>query len=574
MVKPVAGRAVARVLVAASLSLGGCANLVEFTGKTQDTGILTPNTVQGEHPQTFLEKATGINDDRNPGARGARQLRGGTGIPKQSIQSGQRDLKCGDGKEATPGARGSDPDRYTFFCRQEQAELDSKNPEKAKTYLAAGLTLSNEVCDGWFNHLLVTQVSLRQSSDMISTVGSLTAAILGFTQTPPEVTGLTASVFGTTKSAVDNLSANYIVATDLTTVAAAVREYRGLYAREIDASPTTWNYYTARRVIMAYDNTCSALFVRKFVNARVSGAKGDNETNPLLEAAIVAFASDGAKYFGKEITPAQMVDIYALAILRDTPQPVRDALLESLRKETLINANNEIAYKTGITTNDLANAIVRANIDTELKRRATARVSLLQQQFAEAAKKKTADEAVKVAAKGKAQDLVDKAKKALKEKEDVNTARQAKVEPARKEVNDAFTVLTNVIGAHTEATTKQTAAQAEVDKFAVADTGEDAAKARTALTAAKGDVAKAKAELDLAETRYGDATKTRAEVVKAADDSASDVLLANRDFENAKIDFDTADKEAMKATSAASDATTKAGPSGVTGLSDITPLST
>lgn len=504
-------RAVARALVIASLPLAGCANLVEFTGKTQDTGILTPNTVQGERPPTFLERATGINDERNPELRGARRLRGGA---KDEVRNYlQQPVDCAENSQ----------DRYTFFCAQRAAESKPSDPDRAKSYLAAGLTLSNEVCSNWFNHLLVTQVSLRQSADMISTVGSLTAAILGFTQTPPEVTGLTASVFGTTKSAVDNLASNYIVATDLTTVSAALREYRGLYAREIDASPTVWNYYTARRVIMAYDNTCSALFVRKFVNARVSGAKGDNETNPLLESAISGFADDGDKYFDKKITPAQLVDIYAVTIMNDTPQPVRDVLVKGLEKEQLINADGTVKFKAGVESKDFAAALVRANIDVALRTRATLRVDTIRQQLAGAVKDKEAlieaKQAIALTEEGAYQKLnatfLDKQRlenEAIGQRESVAKPAAAQ---AQTRVDKAETAIANLAA---------DASPEDVEKAKSERT-----EARAALTTANIDLGKAEANVATAHAAT-EAARIEATAAKGKRDKANDdVTLARND---------------------------------------------
>ena len=238
----------ATLALAATLGLSGCATLVENVSGTQDSRVLNPDGVQGNRGQS---STTGRSSPANPAA--ADRLRGAT-----------PDMTCAGGAKGT---------RFAFFCRQQAAERDGSSPEDARQYLAAGLTLSNELCDAWFTRLQVTQVTLRQTSDVISSVGSVTAAIMGFTQTPSKTIGLTASLFGAAKQANDNLAANYIVAADLTSVASAVREYRALYAQQIDQSQATWNYYTARRVIMAYDNTCAGSSMRGSRAARATTAR-------------------------------------------------------------------------------------------------------------------------------------------------------------------------------------------------------------------------------------------------------------------------------------------------------------
>mgnify|MGYP006171868145 CR=1 FL=1 len=52
------------------------------------------------------------------------------------------------------------------------------------------------------------------------------------------------------------------------TVSAAVRDYRALYTQNITSATNDWTYYSARRVIMAYDDTCSSLSVRRFARIR------------------------------------------------------------------------------------------------------------------------------------------------------------------------------------------------------------------------------------------------------------------------------------------------------------------
>lgn len=474
-------RVAAHVFVAVSLGLGGCASVVETVGSSQDTRVLNPDTVQGERQSSWIEKATGQAPEGrlkgSPSDRSARRFRGE-----------ELDQNCDD-----------QANRFKFFCAQRASEGTVEAPEEAKRYLAAGLTLSNELCDAWFNQLQVTQITLRQGSDMISTVGSVTAAILGFTQTPPETIGLTASVFGSAKQSVDSLAANYIVATDLTTVASAVREYRALYARDIDQAQAPWNYYTARRVIMAYDNTCSALFVRKFVNARVSGSKGDSETQPLLDAAVNAFAGEWEKYFRKQITVGELIDIYAYAILPDTPQPVRDKLAAGLRDQDLLDDEGIKFKKTGttpVTAATLSNALFRANIDATIKARATARVDALRGQLAA--------EATEKAKKEKEQKEVADGAAAIAEgaKSDADSAARAATEQETKAAalrDTARKAATQLADARTEKAAAEQTVTNETAKLAAAQSAQSPGAAAELVAQAKKDEETADAAIQKAQ---------------------------------------------------------------------------
>lgn len=481
----------ATLALAATLGLSGCATLVENVSGTQDSRVLNPDGVQGNRGQS---STTGRSSPANPAA--ADRLRGAT-----------PDMACAGGAKGT---------RFAFFCRQQAAERDGSSPEDARQYLAAGLTLSNELCDAWFTRLQVTQVTLRQTSDVISSVGSVTAAIMGFTQTPSKTIGLTASLFGAAKQANDNLAANYIVAADLTSVASAVREYRALYAQQIDQSQATWNYYTARRVIMAYDNTCSAIFVRRFVNARIEGGKGDDrEVTPLLEAAIAAFVTESGRYFAKPLTVGQLVDLYAYLYLTETPQPTRDKLAEGLRADQLLN-DQGVVFRTkdgqpAASVESLARMLIAANIDEAIRTRARARVEAVRGVLAAEAqaKAKTAekaeatakDDAAKAVELAAAADI--KAQAAASAVAEANAAR-AKVTALSVELQAApDSAATKLIQEATDADAKAARLQDEADKERAKATAAANTAAQSAITRDQAQAAADRAAKDLAGAATG-----------------------------------------------------------------------
>jgi hypothetical protein len=251
----------------------GCANLIDRVSEAEDSRILNPDSVQGQRQEIGATQSV------------AAVLGVGT-VPSSPSDAATRRLR---GDPDCSGGTGSPRTDFTFFCSQARSENNVADASNARAYLMVGITLSNELCTAWFSRLQVAQVSLRQTSDTISGAGSLTATILGLTETPPHVIGISQALFGSSKQAADNLAANYIVAVDLSTTSAALVEYRALYAQNIEQAPAIWNYNTARSVLMAYDNTCSQLFVRRFVNIRVNGAKPTDSTQNLIDSAIGAF---------------------------------------------------------------------------------------------------------------------------------------------------------------------------------------------------------------------------------------------------------------------------------------------
>ncbi len=270
-------------------------------------------------------------------------------------------------------------DAFKFFCLQQKAEEEETktdpDPKVMVKYVSAGITLSNELCDAWFQRLGVAQVTLRQTSDAISSAGSLTQAIMAFAKSNTRSMGLTASVFGVSKQTVDTLAANYIVAVDLTSVATAVREYRGLYAQKILQTPTAWNYYSARSVIMAYDNTCSALSVKQFINTRVSG-DGGADVDKLTDAAINRFLDDTGGFFGATLTAAQLVDVYAYLFVPEASADIRQKLLADL--PDALKDDKGVKFKPGGKGQGAFKMeLAYDNIDQALMARALARVEQL-----------------------------------------------------------------------------------------------------------------------------------------------------------------------------------------------------
>ena len=346
---------------------GGCSHVVEFVAKQQSTSILNPNSVQGsrDHNADFT-----LKDPYKPLDDAADRLRGGrrTGAAAQVPQPTRQEV-C-NGRE------------YSFFCKQVTAEEAPADDAAARDYLETGITLSNELCNAWFERLGVAQVTLHQTSDSISAVGSLTTAIMSFAQSDTKAIGLAASTFGFGKQLTDSVTANYIVSVDLTSTAAAVRQYRALYAQNIETAQARWTYNTARRVVMAYDNTCSALYVRQFVNERVSGTKTDG-VQQLTTAAINSFLGEYKKYFDVQPTLSQLVDVYAFLYLDDATADIKAKLLSGLPAG--LKTADGVKFAENANLDSLHRDLIYANIDATLKAKAEARVEAMKSALASAA---------------------------------------------------------------------------------------------------------------------------------------------------------------------------------------------
>ena len=348
------------LLAVITMGMTGCGSMIEKVSRLENSGILNPDSVQGDRTRSkdILKKA-------HPSEQGAIALRGGRSIEafKEQNLSTYPDSAC---------------ERGTFFCEQYLSQQNPGNSSQARTYIEAGLTLSNELCQAWFTRLGVAQATLRQSSDTISATGSLSAAILAFSEAPSKVAGLTASTFGVGKQLTDALNANYIVSVDLTAVSAAVRDYRATYAQQVGASTEPWTYYSARRVIMAYDDTCSSLSVRRFVNRRVEGDTKGPVAEPLLEATIDTFAREAKTLFGREVTRDDLGDIYAYLFIADAPESLRTRIRDTLTERGLMAGDKVKFAKEGsrqFDEGDFLGRLIRSNIDGYVRNIATDRLN-------------------------------------------------------------------------------------------------------------------------------------------------------------------------------------------------------
>ena len=330
--------------IAISVGLSGCAQTVNGIASNQGQHGVNPDSVQQPNhaPKSMFNELLPVSIFETPidPAKPANELRGFKSKDNQTKQS----------KDCLG-------DKNTFCNIQLTSSNDPSDGKLARNYLLIGITLSNELCDVWFNKLYTTQITFNQTSDIISATGSLTTAILGYSGADSRTSGLAASIFGVSKQALDSLVANYVIAPDLTSVAVAVREYRSLYAAKLESAETEWNYYTARRAIMAYDNSCSALSVKRFINARISGTQPEESPQPLFELAASKLLVEWKDKFKVPVnTVADVVDVYAYLTVAD------DSANSVLKEDAKKLAPDLVFFKEGHGLPELVSKLREANI--------------------------------------------------------------------------------------------------------------------------------------------------------------------------------------------------------------------
>lgn len=370
--------------IAVSVGLSGCAPLVRTLAEAQDGQMIDPESVQ-----TPPTSSDGKFFPKRPRADDSSTIMRG----KLSIES-QKDYldNCKSNnkiyfKENDEYKPIETPQKNTFLCAQYKSSVNTTDQSLANEYLKLGLNLSNELCDNWFRKMNVTTITLNQTSDLISSTGTLATAMLNMTRVNTAAIGGTNSLFVFFKTSADSVAANYIVTVDLPSVSAAVREYRALYYNEILTTPKNWDYYEARNAVMTYDNTCSALAVKRFVNSRVLNERAAKPANlePMSENVLDRFVLEQNLFkieSGQNLKKSDLIYIYGTLFL-DTGKP--DSQFNKNAKtrfKELFGADEKVKYLTNKENNtydraDFKNVLRIANIDSYLESKTNEKISEL-----------------------------------------------------------------------------------------------------------------------------------------------------------------------------------------------------
>jgi hypothetical protein len=343
-------RSVRAVLLAGAgavcLGLGGCASVVQGLAKSQNSGILNPDPVSGERDSDgeFVTNLFGLNHDEE--LNQGRLLRGCKRIgPDAQCVSPKGEKAPPPPLLLAPTGPASLP--YNYLQAMQASRAAPENSDNARVLISSAIALSNNNCADWFTRLNVAQTTLDQTSSLISSTGTLTTVFLGVGRAATRAITGTAGLFGFGKQAVDDLNHNYIVAVDLGSVRSALIEYRGRYATEIQSNEGPWNFFTAMDVIKAYDGTCTALSVKRFINKRVENDKPATNDDKLYDTAVEAALAKLDTPSGLKIAPKDLTAAYVVAIEKGVrsdvlaeafaslPQPVRDGLADPAKVEAL-----------------------------------------------------------------------------------------------------------------------------------------------------------------------------------------------------------------------------------------------
>lgn len=403
----------------AIVGLAGCTGIIEWGARQEDSKILNPDSTQGarKHSDDVVE----------------------------ALQQGRNE----SGK-----AIGNISADASFFERQFASSKDVNSADKARLFLLSGLTLSNELCERWFQTLGIAEITMRQTADGVSAAGSLTTAMMGVLEAPTKVTGVTAAAFGFGKQAIDSVQANYLLTPDLADVRQALYDYRAQYATDLINNRMAWNFYSSRMALIGYDNTCSQLGVRIFISQRIKKTDPQVVEPPLLKAAVEAFvAGPGAGLFTPPLTVSGLVDLQAL-LFGEMSADVRTEIEKSLKNAKLMNDNGTIAWKGNANPSMLRAEILSANIWSTLDTRAEARIVEISGNLGKRAK--VAEAVATTSAGAHAQDAKGEAQTAQK------TAEGAEA-PVKTEVGKSAT-------ATTQAATATEKAASEAAKIETLDT--------------------------------------------------------------------------------------------------------
>ncbi len=367
--------------------------MVRFLAEQQDGQMIDPQSVQT--PAKDLDGKLWSNRPNTDEA--ATIMRG-----KLSIESKKEYQKNCNSKEVTYEKRmeknsaGNDepiyeeienPQKNTFLCAQYISSIQTTDPLLASEYLKLGLNLSNELCDNWFRKMNVTTITLNQTSDLISSTGTLATAMLNMTRVKAAAIGGTNSLFVFLKTSADSVAANYVVTVDLPSVSAAVRDYRAQYYNEILTTPKNWDYYEARNAVMTYDNTCSALAVKRFVNSRVLNERAAKPANlePMSENVLDRFVLEQNLFkieSGQNLKKSDLIYIYGTLFL-DTGKPDSEFNKNAkIRFKELFGADEKVKYLTNKENKTydkyyFKNALRIANIDSYLESKTNEKISEL-----------------------------------------------------------------------------------------------------------------------------------------------------------------------------------------------------
>lgn len=208
----------------------------------------------------------------------------------------------------------------SFFMLLAESAAQPNDADRAQLALQAGISLSDNLCSEWFRKLGAAQSKVSANRNIVSNIGALTAALMGFAGAGSAAVGSVAGGFGFAENTFESEAANFIVAPSVAQVQDAIVKLRGNEAEALSSESV--NRYKALRRLIRYNDTCSHNAVKAYVEQSLS-----QNANTLLGGAPPAAKAFDATYadaIGQELSrlvvgspaigPQDVYGLYAILI--------------------------------------------------------------------------------------------------------------------------------------------------------------------------------------------------------------------------------------------------------------------
>jgi hypothetical protein len=211
------------------------------------------------------------------------------------------------------------------------ASANPRDPDLARTFLRAGVSLSNEVCSAWLSKLGEAQSQIAVEKDFLGSVGLLTSTLLGATRADSKLITISSAGFEFSRSMISSSEANYIVAPSIALIQKLVEQERRAVKLDIfaEAVKPGYSYWDARSHLIDYDNTCSHLSIRRLVSEKLGGTDGRAEVE--LKA-LASRMAEQVEIVRKSVEDANAAAATAQQAAQKATDPAEKARLEKLTR--------------------------------------------------------------------------------------------------------------------------------------------------------------------------------------------------------------------------------------------------
>jgi len=259
----------------------------------------------------------------------------------------------------------------TFVDYYRSSQAKPTDAAAASAFIQAGITLSDRLCAAWFQQLGLAQARADTFSSDLASLGALTTTLMGFGRVNSRTIGAISAVFLFGHQVISADQANFIVAPDIGAVESAIVSKRLNVATQMvnDAQAGRFNFWSAERSLINYDNQCSHLAIKNYITESVrtadpskkptnSGSNAATATDTAADASTLAAAGHilaGMFQVGHpDLTPTEVASVYALSFDTLDTQTANN-LLAPLSKRGLFTSDGKpiLKPKSGFTVDTL-----------------------------------------------------------------------------------------------------------------------------------------------------------------------------------------------------------------------------